>query len=58
MEMILILQHILAVALSLLAAAGLMSLKRALLRWSVRLSQNSLRRRSNSDSVHPLAEGA
>jgi hypothetical protein len=47
MEIILILQHILAVALSLLAAAGLMSLKRALLRWSARLSQKSLRRRAN-----------
>ena len=58
MEMILILQHILAVALSLLAAAGLMSLKRALLRWSVRLSQNSLRRQANGKAIHSLAEGA
>lgn len=57
MEIILILQHILAVALSLLAAAGLMSLKRALLRWSARLSQKSLRRRANGEAVHPLAEG-
>ena len=51
MENILILQYILAAALTGFAVMGLGMLKLALLRWSARLSEKALRRRNNIHQI-------